>query len=76
MCLAIPAKLVEINGNDGKVEIGGTLVKIALDLVDDMNVGDYVIVHAGFALEKIDEEEAVKRLSIFEELAREGHVRA
>lgn len=76
MCLAIPAKLIKKNGNKGKVEVGGARVEVGLDLVEDVNVGDYLIVHAGFALEKLDEEEARKRLELFEELARKGHIRA
>lgn len=72
MCLAIPAKLVEIDGQKGKVDIGGVKSEIGLMLVDDVKVGDYLIIHAGYALEKLNEEEAKKRLEIFEEMARQG----
>lgn len=71
MCLAIPAKLVEINGEKGKVETGGVRREVNLALVEDVNVGDYLIIHAGFALEKLDPREAEMRIKIFEELAAE-----
>ncbi len=76
MCLAIPAQLVEKDGNRGKVEVGGNKISIGLDLVEDVEVGDYLIVHAGYALEKLDEDEAQKRLSLFRELAEEGYLNA
>ncbi len=76
MCLAIPTKIVEIKGNQGKVDVGGALVSVGLDLIDDIKPGDYVIVHAGFALSRLDKDEALKRLELFRELAREGHINA
>ena len=76
MCLAVPAKLIDKEGNRGKVELGGARINVGLDLVDDVKPGDYLIIHAGFALEKLDEEEARKRLSLFEELAHGGYFHA
>lgn len=76
MCLAIPAKLVEINENQGKVDLGGALVTVGLDLLDNFKIGDYLIIHAGFALERLDEDEAKIRLELFDELARKGGPRA
>jgi len=73
MCLAVPAKLIKIDGLRGKVEIGGVKCDVRLDLVEDMNLGDYLIIHAGFALEVLNPVEAQKRLDIFEELAAEGY---
>ena len=73
MCLAVPAKLVEIDGINGKIETGGVKGNVRLDLLEEVNVGDYLIIHAGFALEKLDEEEAKKRLELFEELAEKGY---
>lgn len=73
MCLAIPAKLIEIDGLKGKVDIGGVISEIGLALVDNVKTGDYLIIHAGYALEVLDEDEAGKRLELFEELARQGY---
>lgn len=71
MCLAIPAEVIEIEENDlAVVEAGGAKKRISLSLVDDARVGDYVLVHAGFAIEIVDEREAKKTMELFEELAR------
>ena len=65
MCLAIPGKVVSISGDDdltrmGRINFGGVIKEASLAYVPEANVGDYVIVHAGFALSKVDEEEAQK----------------
>ena len=71
MCLAIPAEVVEIQENDlAVVEAGGAKKLISLSLVDDVRVGDYVLVHAGFAIDIVDEQEAKKTMELLEELAR------
>jgi hydrogenase expression/formation protein HypC len=69
MCLAIPARLVEINGDDGIVDMGGVRKEISLALVDDVVVGDYVILHVGYALNKLDPDEAERTLALFAEMA-------
>ena len=69
MCLAIPTKIVEKNGDIGIVEIGGVKKQIDLTLVPEAKIGDYVIIHVGFAIQVLDEEEAQKTLALFEELA-------
>ncbi|NOZ63085.1 MAG: HypC/HybG/HupF family hydrogenase formation chaperone [Calditrichaeota bacterium] len=59
MCLAVPMKVIEIDGNRAKVEMGGTMRVVGLDIIDPLpKVGDYVIVHAGFVINIIDEAEA------------------
>jgi len=58
MCLAIPAKLVEVNGDEGVIEMGGTRKSVVLSLVENPRPGQYVLLHAGFAIEVIDEAEA------------------
>jgi hydrogenase expression/formation protein HypC len=63
MCLAIPGKVTSISGEDplmrcGKVDFGGVLKEVSLAYVPEVNVGDYVIVHVGFALSRVDEAEA------------------
>lgn len=68
MCLAIPARVVELMENEGaRVDLGGVRKEISLALVDDVAVGDYVIVHVGYALSKLDPEEAEKTLALFAE---------
>lgn len=70
MCLAIPTLVVELLDNDGAVvELGGVRKEISLALVDGVAVGDYVIVHVGYALSRLDPEEAEKTLALFAEMA-------
>ncbi len=70
MCLAIPAKVVELRDNDQAViDLGGVRKEISLALVDDVWPGDYVIVHVGYALQKVDPAEAQKTLELFAGLA-------
>lgn len=69
MCLAIPAQVIELREGDyALVELSGVKKEISLALVDDVAVGDYVIVHVGYALNKLDPEEAAKTLQLFVEL--------
>jgi hydrogenase expression/formation protein HypC len=71
MCLAIPAEVLEMKENElALVEIGGVRKDISLMLMEGVEVGDYVLVHAGFAIEKIDKNEAQKTLELLEEFAR------
>ena len=68
MCLAIPLKLVEINGNTAIGEAMGMRREIRVDFIEDPQVGDYVIVHAGFAIERLPEQQAVEDLDAWEEV--------
>jgi hydrogenase expression/formation protein HypC len=69
MCLAIPARVAAIGENEtAVVDFGGVRKEISLALVDDVAVGDYVIVHVGFALQKLDQEEARLTLALFAEI--------
>lgn len=70
MCLAIPGQVIEVNGMVGAVEVGGIRRDVSFALIDEPKVGDYVLVHVGNAIAAIDEEEAMKTLEAFEELAR------
>lgn len=71
MCLAIPACVEQlIAGDSAIVNLGGVRKEISLALVEDVAVGDYVIVHVGFALQKLDPEEAAQTLALFAELGR------
>ena len=68
MCLAIPARIVEILPNaEGVVDIGGVRKRISLELVTDVVPGDYVIVHVGYALQRLDPDEAARTLALFAE---------
>ena len=68
MCLAIPARVVEINDSDvAIVELGGVRKDVSLALVEGVVVGDYVIVHVGFALTRLDPEEATRTLALMQE---------
>lgn len=69
MCLAIPAQVVELRDNDNAlVDLAGVKKEISLALVDGVVVGDYVIVHVGYALNRLDPEEAEKTLKLFAEM--------
>jgi hydrogenase expression/formation protein HypC len=72
MCLAIPSKVVEINGQTARIDVDGVQRLASLMVVDDVRVGDYVIVHAGFAIHKIDEAEAMESLRLLQAAAASG----
>ncbi len=68
MCLALPVRVVElVGGDDAVVDLGGIRKQISLALVDGVAVGDYVILHVGYALSKLDADEAAKTLALFRE---------
>ncbi len=70
MCLAIPARVVELLPNlRAIVNLGGVRKDVSIDLVDDAQVDDYVIIHVGYALGKVDPEEAQRTLGLFAELS-------
>ena len=69
MCLAIPAQVVELRPDDNAlVDLAGVKKEISLALVEGVAIGDYVIVHVGYALNKLDPEEAAKTLKLFAEM--------
>jgi len=67
MCLAIPGKVLSIQDRTGEVDFGGVIRKVNLSMVDTA-VGEWVVVHAGFAIQTMDEEEAQETLRLWEEL--------
>ncbi|KYC46007.1 MAG: hydrogenase assembly chaperone [Candidatus Methanofastidiosum methylothiophilum] len=69
MCLAVPGKVIEIKDTVGIVDFNGVKREVRLDLVD-VKIGDYVIVHTGFAIEKMDEKDALESLDIWKELLK------
>ncbi len=76
MCLAVPGKVLEINKSVdpvmAKVSFGGIEKQICLDWLPEVTVGDYVLVHVGFAISKLDEGEAMKTLQLLDELENAG----
>ena len=82
MCLAIPGKVISVEFNDlqgvktGKVSFGGIVKNVCLEYVPEAQVGDYVLVHVGFALSRVNEEEAQRTYKILEELNQLGELDA
>ncbi|MHB1004142.1 MAG: HypC/HybG/HupF family hydrogenase formation chaperone [Chloroflexota bacterium] len=81
MCLGIPGQIVEIEANDqglrmGTISYGGLTKEVSLVFVPDAQVGEYVIIHAGFAISKIDEHEANETLALLKEMADLGAAEA
>jgi len=68
MCLAIPAKIKGIDKKEAVVDFGGIAKRISLGILDDCKVGDYVLIHAGFAIGKVEKEEAEDTFSALREL--------
>jgi hydrogenase expression/formation protein HypC len=81
MCLAVPGKITSITGDDqfsriGKIDFGGVLKEASLAYVPEAQVGDYVIVHVGFALSRVDEAEALKVFEYLREIQELGELEA
>ena len=67
MCLSIPARVESIDGEMAVVSVGGTNYNASLQMLDDVKIGDYILLHTGFAIQKMNEDEALESLKIFEE---------
>lgn len=79
MCLAVPGKIISIQGDDaltrtGKVNFGGVLKEVSLAYVPEAQIGDYVIVHVGFALSIVDEDEAARVFDYLEQMGELGEL--
>jgi hydrogenase expression/formation protein HypC len=72
MCLAVPAKVIRIDGDEAEVDFGGVVRKANVSLVDT-EVGEYVIVHAGYAIQTLDRKEAEETLEMFQEILGDSH---
>lgn len=73
MCLAIPGKIIEIvdaENSIAKVDVGGVRRNVNIGMLDDTKIGDYVLIHVGFAMSKIDEHEAEETLRVLEEIGQ------
>ena len=73
MCLAIPGKVIAINGETGDIDFGGVIKHTNLSMVD-ANVGDWVVIHAGFAIEVMDEEDAQETIRLWNEVLNHDEV--
>jgi hydrogenase expression/formation protein HypC len=71
VCLAIPVKVIKIKENLAQVDMSGVKREVDVRFLEDIKVGDYVLVHAGFAIEKIDEEEAAETLKLLKDITFE-----
>ena len=69
MCLAIPCKIIEINDSGAVIDVNGVKGEASLLLIEEPKIGEYVIVHAGFAIQKMDEKEAMESLKMLHEIA-------
>lgn len=69
MCIAVPARIEEINGQEAVVNCGGVRLTTNITFIKEPAIGDYVLIHAGCAVEKLDKNEAEETLKIFKELA-------
>lgn len=72
MCLAVPMRVLEISGEMGRVEAGGISREICLVLLQEVEIGDFVLVHAGFAIERLDQSEARATLKLLDNLAKDS----
>jgi len=72
MCLAMPMKVVEINEDEGIGELGGVRRKVSFQLLDKVEIGNYVLVHAGFAIAVVDEDDARETIDAMDEACIDG----
>ncbi|MFH1118636.1 MAG: HypC/HybG/HupF family hydrogenase formation chaperone [Bacteroidota bacterium] len=68
MCLSIPSKVLSVSGNKAIVSVGGTQYEASIQLLDDVKVDDYVLLHTGFAIQIISEKDAIETLELIREL--------
>jgi hydrogenase expression/formation protein HypC len=74
MCLAVPVKVVSINGSEAEVDFGGVKRRVSIMLTPEVKVGQYVLLHTGYSISVIDEAEAEETLKLFEEMAKADEV--
>jgi hydrogenase expression/formation protein HypC len=74
MCLSVPAEILSIDGQMARASVGGAIREISLQLVEDMHVGDFVLLHTGYAIEKISAEEAAETIRLLRELGEAGEM--
>jgi hydrogenase expression/formation protein HypC len=72
MCLAIPMEIIEINGNEAVAEAGGIRKEVRLDLIESAKIGDFILIHTGYAIERLDPAEARETLELIKQVYRAG----
>ncbi|MCL4371286.1 MAG: HypC/HybG/HupF family hydrogenase formation chaperone [Chloroflexi bacterium] len=72
MCLAVPARITRIEGNRATVDVAGVVREASIMMLPDAKVGEYVIIHAGYAIERLDEEEARRTIDLFRQMEALG----
>ena len=72
MCLAIPMEIKSIDGNEAVAEAGGIRKEVRLDLLEGAEIGDYILIHTGYAIEKLDPAEALETLELIKQVYRAG----
>ncbi len=70
MCLSIPAEVLSIDGDMAEVSVGGTMYNASIRLVENVNVGDFILIHSGYGIAKIDEAEANDTLYLMQEIKK------
>ncbi len=70
MCWSVPGRIIEINGKIGTVEVSDIKKEVPLDLISDPKIGEYVLIHAGYAIQKVDEEQAHFTIDFFKNKGR------
>lgn len=64
MCLSVPGKVISIENETALVDVGGTSINVGIQLLEEISLGDYVLIHSGFALQRISEEDALAQLEL------------
>jgi hydrogenase expression/formation protein HypC len=68
MCLSVPAKVLSVDGDMAEVSVGGAVFRAGVQMVEDVRPGEYILLHAGFAIGRMNEEEALETLRILDEM--------
>ncbi|MFZ2286619.1 MAG: HypC/HybG/HupF family hydrogenase formation chaperone [Bacteroidales bacterium] len=68
MCLSLPARVISVDGDMAEVSVGGAVFRAGLQMVENVTIGDYVLLHAGFAIEKLKEEDALETIRMLKEM--------
>ncbi len=72
MCLGIPMRIIEMEGLEAVAEAGGIRKRVRLDLLEGVQMGDFVLIHTGYAIERLDQEEALETLELIKQVYRAG----